>query len=81
MLRHSLGGAVIFISLQHIIAPALDLMACLPSLRMREAIKVSNPRREQESAAKKVLLENLQVMLESYIIILICNNNFTSNHE
>ena len=26
VLRHSLGGAVIFSSLQHFIAPALDLM-------------------------------------------------------
>ena len=26
MLRHTLGGAVIFISLQHFIAPVLDLM-------------------------------------------------------
>ena len=29
MLRHSLEGAVIFISLQHFIAPALYLMPCL----------------------------------------------------
>ena len=29
MLCQSLGGAVIFISWQHFIAPALDLMACL----------------------------------------------------
>ena len=53
MLRHSLGGAIIFISLQHFIAPALDLMDCLPSRPRREAIKTLNPRREQESAAKK----------------------------
>ena len=31
ILRHSLAGVVIFISLQHFIAPALDLMPCLPS--------------------------------------------------
>ena len=31
MLSHSLGGAVICISLQHFIAPALGLMPCLPS--------------------------------------------------
>ena len=29
MLHHSLGGAVIFISLQHFIAPSLKLMLCL----------------------------------------------------
>ena len=29
MLRHALGGAVIFISLQHFISPSLDLMLCL----------------------------------------------------
>ena len=38
MLHHSLGGAVIFISLQHFIAFVLDLMPCLPSQRRREAI-------------------------------------------
>ena len=31
MLCHSLGWAVILFSLQHFIAPALDLMPCLPS--------------------------------------------------
>ena len=36
MLRHSLGMAVIFISLQHFIAPFLDLMSCSPS---RQRIK------------------------------------------
>ena len=51
MLRHSLRREVIF-SKQHFIAPALDLMACLPSRQMREAIKALNPRREQESDAK-----------------------------
>ena len=40
MLCHSLGGAIIVISLEHFIAPALDLMACLPSRQSREAIKV-----------------------------------------
>ena len=42
ILCHSLGGAVIFLSLQHFIAPALDLMNCLPSLQKREAIKACN---------------------------------------
>ena len=31
MLPHSLGGTVIYISLQHFIAPPLDLMPCLQS--------------------------------------------------
>ena len=31
MLSHSFGGAVILLSLHHFIAPALDLMPCLPS--------------------------------------------------
>ena len=39
MLRHSLEGSVILFSLQHLIAPALDLMPCLPSGQRREAIK------------------------------------------
>ena len=39
MLRHSLGGEVIFLSLQHFIASNLDLMPCLPSRQRREAIK------------------------------------------
>ena len=50
MLRHSLGGAVIFNSLQHFIAPALDLMTCLPSRQRRKAISL------------QVLLENLHVV-------------------
>ena len=29
MLQHSFGGALIFLSFQHLIAPALDLMSCL----------------------------------------------------
>ena len=36
MLRHSLDGAVTFISLQHFIAPALDLMPCLQARGMRD---------------------------------------------
>ena len=36
MLRHALGGAVIFIYLQHFIAPALDLMPCLHARGMRD---------------------------------------------
>ena len=47
MLRHSLGGAVILMSLQHLIAPALDLIPHLPSWQRREAIKALNPIREQ----------------------------------
>ena len=38
MLRNTLGGAVIFISLQHFIFPTLDLMLCLPSRQRRAAI-------------------------------------------
>ena len=39
MLRHSLGGAVFFISLQHFIAPALDLMPCLQARGTRDCNK------------------------------------------
>ena len=39
MLRHSLGGAVIFISLQHFIAPALDSMPCLQAQGTRDCNK------------------------------------------
>ena len=39
MLHHSLGGAVIFISLQHFIAPALDLMPCLQARGTSECNK------------------------------------------
>ena len=42
MLRQSLRGAVIFVSLQHFIAPALDLMPGLLSRQRREAIKALN---------------------------------------
>ena len=42
MLCHSLGGAVILFTLQHFIAPALDLMPCLPSRHRREAIRALN---------------------------------------
>ena len=38
MLLCSLGGAIIFLSLQPFVAPALDLMPCLPSRQRREAI-------------------------------------------
>ena len=62
MLRHSLGGAVILFSFQHFIAPALDLMHCLPSQQRREAIKALNLRREQvfsfKDAAVLVILDN-----------------------
>ena len=39
MLRHTLGGAVIFIPLQHFIAPALGLMPCLKAQGTRIAAK------------------------------------------
>ena len=39
MLCKSLGGVVIFLSLQNFIAPALDEMHCLPSKHRREAIR------------------------------------------
>ena len=42
MLRHSLGVAVIMFSLQHFIAPSVDLMPYLPSQQRREAIKALN---------------------------------------
>ena len=42
MLCHSLGGAVIFNSLQPFIAPALDLMTCLPYRQRREAINFTS---------------------------------------
>ena len=51
MLYHSLG-AVIF-SLQHFIAPALDVMPFLPSRQGSEAIKALNSRTEQSIAAMK----------------------------
>ena len=39
MLPHSLGWAVIFISLQHFIAPALDSMPCLQARATRDCNK------------------------------------------
>ena len=39
MLRPSLRGAVIFISLQHFIAPVLDLISCLQAWGMRDCNK------------------------------------------
>ena len=54
MLRHLLGGAVIFISLQHFIASALDLMACLPSRQRSEAIN--------ETYIKVCLVTTLKVL-------------------
>ena len=39
MLRHSLGGAVNFISLQHFIAPAFDVMPCLQAQGTRDCNK------------------------------------------
>ena len=47
MLQHSLGGGVVFVSLEHFISPFLDYMPCLPSRQKREAIRAFNPRREQ----------------------------------
>ena len=38
MLCQAFRGAVIFVSLQHFIAPALDLLSCLPSRQRREAL-------------------------------------------
>ena len=35
MLHHSFGGQVIVLSLQHFIAPAVDLMFCLQALNGR----------------------------------------------
>ena len=39
MLRHSIGGEVIYFSLQHIIAPALDFLPCLQAWDMRDCNK------------------------------------------
>ena len=39
MLRHSLRGAVIFISLQHLIAPASDVMPCFQARGTRDCYK------------------------------------------
>ena len=41
MLRHSLGGVLIFISLQHFIAPALDLLPYVQAQRTRDYNKGS----------------------------------------
>ena len=46
MLRHCFGGAVIVLSLQHFIAPASNLLPCLPSRGGREAIWAFYSRRE-----------------------------------
>ena len=51
MLQHSFEGAMIFVSLQHFIAPAFELMPCLPSRQRREAIGTFNPRREHSITA------------------------------
>ena len=40
MIRHSLGGAVISFSLQHLIAPALELLPCLQALGTRDCNEV-----------------------------------------
>ena len=53
ILQHSLGGVEVFISLQHIIAPALDLMPRLPSRQRREARKTLNSKRKHEIIAMK----------------------------
>ena len=59
---------VIFLSLQHFIAPALDLMACLPSQQSREAIKALHPIREQSTAAKnEKFLPNTQCCVYSFV--------------
>ena len=39
MLHHLFEGAVIFLSLQHLIAPALDLMSCLQAWGTRDCNK------------------------------------------
>ena len=58
MLHHSLWGAVVFLSLLYFIAPALDLMPCLPSSRREEAIRTT--RKEQLiTAMKKNLNSNV----------------------
>ena len=63
MLCHTCGGAVILFSLEHFIAPALDLMGCLPSWQRREAIKGLNSRREQWSAAKRTIIWGRNIFL------------------
>ena len=42
MLHHSFGGAVIFFSLEHFIASALDLMPCLKAWGTRDCNKGVN---------------------------------------
>ena len=55
MLHHSFWGAVIFLSLQPFIAPAMDLIPWLPSRHSREARKALNSRKEQPiTETKKV---------------------------
>ena len=68
MLRHTLGRAVIFLSLQHVISPSLNLIlclcvclvvfiACLLSRRRREAIRaVTEKERRQEG---KIIYKHL----------------------
>ena len=58
MLCHSLGAAIIYISLQHFIALALDLPLCLQARGTRDCNKGS-----KFMKGAKVLLENLQVVL------------------
>ena len=39
MLQHSFGGTIIFLSLHHFIAPALDLMSCLQAWGVKDCNK------------------------------------------
>ena len=50
-------------SLQHFIAPALDLLPCLQARGTRDCNKCSK--------SLQVLLKNVQVLLESDIILLV----------
>ena len=52
MLHHTLGGAGILFSLQHLNAPALDSLPCLQARGMRDCNKGSKFKREIEVLQK-----------------------------
>ena len=52
MLYHTLGGGVILFSLQHFIAPALDLLSCLQARGTRDCNKDSKFKRGTMKCSK-----------------------------
>ena len=56
MLSHSLGGAVVFISFQHFIAPALDLLPCLQAWGTRDCNKGSKCLQRAMKALKRTII-------------------------